>query len=328
MLLDVFKTDAFHFTQLVAAINRMPYAPTRLGDLGWFSPEGVSTLTVAIELQDNKLTLVPTAPRGARGVAKNLERRQIKDFRPVHLPQTAAVMADEIQNLRAFGTQDETETAMRFLQKKLVVPRRDLDVTHEWQRIGALKGLVLDADGSTIYNYFTEFGVTPSALSVNIATQTKLLQWVVALKRQIEDKVGGLSMSGIRVLCSSEFFDKFTGNPEVVESYKYQSSQMNRSDLRKGFEWGGVIWEEYRGAVGGNRFIAANKAYAVPEGVPDLFKTFYAPAPYMETVNTEGLPFYIKPEDLPRDTGIEYEIQSNPLHMNTMPETVFEITTS
>jgi hypothetical protein len=329
MLLDVFKSDAFHFTKLVAAINKVPYAPTRLGDLGLFTPEGVSTTTVAIEMQDGKLTLVPTAPRGARGPAKNLERRVLRDFRPVHLPQTAAVMADEVQGLRAYGTDSEEETAMRYLQKKLVVPRRDLDITHEYQRMGALKGQVIDADGTTvIYNYFTEFGVTQSTASVALATETKLLQWVTALKRQVEDKLGGVAMSGLRVLCSSEFFDKLTANPAVVESYKYQMSVMLRTDVRKGFEWGGVIWEEYRGSVGGQRFIAANKAHAIPEGVPDLFKTFYAPAPYMETVNTEGLPFYMKGRTLEYDTGIEYQIQSNPLHMNTRPEAVFELTTS
>ena len=86
MMLDVFKGDAFSFTELVKAINLIPHAPTKLGSMGLFTEEGVSTLTVAIEMQNGVLTLVPTAPRGARGPAKNVEKRTVRDFRPVHLP--------------------------------------------------------------------------------------------------------------------------------------------------------------------------------------------------------------------------------------------------
>lgn len=328
MMLDVFKSDAFHFTKLVAGINKIPYVPTRLGSLNLFQPEGISTLSAAIEMQGNTLTLVPTAARGAPGVIKNLDRRNIRDFRTVHLPQRVAVQADEVSGLRQFGSETEEETAMRLLMKKTAVARRDLDITHEWQRMGALKGIVLDADGtSVIYNYFTEFGLTQTTLSIALSTAgTKVLQVVVALKRMVEDKLGGTMMSGLRVLCSAEFFDALTGHPAVIEAYKYQQSNFLRTDNRDGFEFGGVIWEEYRGTIGSTRFIAANKAYAIPEGVPDLFKTLYSPAPYMETVNTEGLPFYLKSKDADYNTGIEYQAQSNPLHMCTRPDAIVELT--
>lgn len=330
MLLNVFQSSAFEFTKLVAAINKVPYVPTRLGSLGLFQAEGVSTLSVAIEMQGNTLTLVPTAPRGAPGVAKNMDRRNIRDFRTVHLPQRVAVMADEIQGLRAFGSETEDETAMRYLQKKMAVARRDLDITHEWQRMGALKGIVLDADGTTtIYNYFTEFGVSQGQKTFTFSTTTlKVLQEITDLKRKVEDALGGTMMSGLRVLCSKEFFDALVGHPAVIEAYKYQQSNFLRTDNRDGFEFGGVIWEEYRGQVGSTRFIAANKAYAIPEGVPDLYKTFYSPAPYMETVNTEGLPFYMKADSMKFDVGVEWQVQSNPLHIVTRPEAVYELTSN
>lgn len=327
MMLDVFKSDAFSLTKLVAAINKIPYVPTRLGNLGLFANEGVSTTSVAIEMQGGTLTLVPTASRGAPGPAKNLDRRNVRNFNTVHLPQRVAVMADEVQGLRAFGSETEEELAMRYLEKKMAVARRDLDITHEWQRMGALKGQVLDADLSVIYNYFTEFGVTQSTQNIALSVSTtKVLQAVIALKRAIEDKLGGTMSSGFRVLCSAEFFDAFTSHAAVIEAYKYQQSTFLRTDNRDGFEFGGVIWEEYRGTVGGQRFIGANKAYAIPEGVPDLFKTLYAPAPYLETVNTEGVPFYAKRKTLDYDTGLEVQVQSNPLHMCTRPDAIVELT--
>ena len=327
MMLDVFKSDAFSFTKLVSAINLIPYQPTRLGSLGLFAAEGVSTLSVAIEMQNNVLTLVPTAARGVAGPAKTVEKRTVRDFRTVHLPQRVVVMADEVQGLRAFGSETEDVAAMQHLTKKMAVARRDLDITHEWQRMGALKGQVLDADLSVIYNWFTEFGVSQSTLNVALSvTTTKVLQVIVGLKRTMEDKLGGVMMSGIRVLCSPEFFDALTGHPAVIEAYKYQQSNFLRTDNRDGFEFGGVIWEEYRGTIGGTRFIGANKALAIPLGVADMFKSIYSPAPYMETVNTIGLPFYMKSKSLDYDVGVEWQVQSNPLHICTRPDSVGELT--
>lgn len=330
MMLDIFKSDAFAMTRLVAAINKIPYVPTRIGNMGLFAEEGINTLSAAIEMQDGVLTLVSTASRGSSGPAKNLQRRTVRDFRTVHLPQRVAVMADEVQGLRAFGSETEEEVAMNYLTKKMAVARRDLDITHEWQRMGCLKGQVLDADASTVlYNYFTEFGVSQSTQSWALTTPTtKVLQLTIALKRLIEGKLGGVMNSGVRVLCSSEFFDAFTSHAAVIEAYKYQQSNFLRTDNRDGFEFGGVVWEEYRGAVGATRFIAANKAYAIPLGVPDLFKTLYSPAPYMETVNTTGLPFYAKQERLDFDTGLDVQVQSNPLHICTRPDAIVELTSS
>lgn len=326
MLLDVFKGDAFSFTKLVDAINLTPYIPTRLGDLKLFQPKPISTLSAAIEMQGQVLSLVQSQPRGAPGAAKNVEKRLIKDFRTVHLPQRVAIMADEVQGLRAFGSETEDTVAMQYLQGKMDVARRDLDITHEYQRMGALKGLVLDADGTTIYNYFTEFGVTQTTLSWALSvTGTKVLQLCIALKRVIEDKLGGVMMQGVRVLCSPEFMDAFTSHPAVTEAFKYQQSQVLRDDYRDSFQFGGIVWEEYRGSIGATRFIAAGKAYAIPMGVPGLFQTLYSPAPYMETVNTPGLPFYMKAKSMDFDTGVEWQVQSNPLHLGTRPDCIVEL---
>jgi hypothetical protein len=103
---------------------------------------------------------------------------------------------------------------------------------------------------------------------------------------------------------------------------------MLRNDPRSGFYFGGVYWEEYRGSVGGVDFIASGEAYLVPEGVPDMFVTHYAPADYMETVNTIGLPYYAKQEMMRLNKGVEIEAQSNPLCLNTRPRAVIKLTAS
>lgn len=326
MMLDVFNGDAFHYTKLVLALNKIPYQPTMLGKMGLFRDEGVPTLTVAIEMQGATLTLVPTAARGTRGPAKNLDRRNIRDVRTTHLPQTVAVMADEVMGLRSFGSEQDTETAMNLLNKKMAVARRDLDLTHEWQRMGAIKGQVLDADLTTVlYDFYTLFGITKATFNFNLDIDTTdVLAKCVALKRQIEDALGGLTYSGLDVLCSPEFFDALTGYPEVKETYKYQASAELRRDKRDGFEFGGIFWVEYRGKIGVTPFVKAGRAIPIPRGVPDLFVSYYSPAPYMEAVGQDGLPFYMKSRKMDYDVGIEWDVQSNPLHICTRPEAIIE----
>ena len=62
------------------------------------------------------------------------------------------------------------------------------------------------------------------------------------------------------------------------------------------------------------------------EGVPGLFQSKYAPADYMETVNTVGLPYYAKQWQMEGGKGRVLESQSNPLHLCTRPNAIVEIT--
>ena len=87
----------------------------------------------------------------------------------------------------------------------------------------------------------------------------------------------------------------------------------------------GVSFEEYHGSVGGIDFIPDGQAYAIPMGVPGLFTTDFAPADYMETVNTQGLPYYAKQELMRMGKGVELESQSNPITLCTRPEAVIKL---
>ena len=91
---------------------------------------------------------------------------------------------------------------------------------------------------------------------------------------------------------------------------------------------GGVLWKTYYGKVGTQLFIPANEAYLMPVGVPNQFTSTYGPADYMETVNTNGLPYYAKQELMPFDKGVELQAQTNVIHMNNRPNSVVKLTTS
>lgn len=327
--LDIFKDDAFSLQSLTKAINEQPYVPGRLGALGLFSEEGVNTTSVSVEKLGESLSLVPAGERGApaRNVAG--DKRSMVNFSTIHLPQRAKILADEVQGVRAFGTDSELETIQNVVNKRLGKMRRQLDATIEYQRMGALKGQILDANGSTVLeDLFTKFGLVQQTKSLVLGTgTTKVRTKVLEAKRLMEDALGNAMYTGARAFCSPAFFDALTTH-DLVEKFfiNWQSNEVMRQDVRAGFLFAGVLWEEYRGAVGGVDFIASGDAYLVPEGVPDLFVTHYGPADYVEAANTIGIPYYAMQEAMPMGKGIDLEAQSNPISICTRPRAVIKLT--
>jgi hypothetical protein len=329
MQLNIFDNDAFSLTNLTKAINDTPYVPQRLAGLKLFSEEGISTTSVSIEKQGTTLALVPAGVRGQPASTNSRDKRSTFALNTIHLPQRDAIVADEVQNLRAFGTESEVETVQNLLGKRLAKMRRNLDATIEFQRMGALRGQILDSDGTTVLvDLWTQFGVAQIVVDMNLdVNTTKIRTEFVGVKRQLENELGNLPYTGVRVLCSAGFFDDFVEHDSVVKAYdRWQDGQFFREDQRGGFPFAGAIWEEYRGSVGGVDFVEDGAAYAVPEGVSDLFVTHFAPADYEETVNTIGLPYYAKQEPMRMGKGREVESQSNPISLCTRPRTIIKLT--
>jgi hypothetical protein len=51
-MLGVFKQDAFSVTSLTDAVNKVPFVPGRLGQMGLFQETPITTTTIAIEQKD------------------------------------------------------------------------------------------------------------------------------------------------------------------------------------------------------------------------------------------------------------------------------------
>ena len=318
----IFDDEAFSVSSLTAAINEQQYLPGRLSSLGLFREEGITTLTVQIEKDGDTLALVPAGERGTSGLVVGASKRTLIPFNTVHLPERFTIKADEIQGIRAFGTRSELQAVQDVVNKRLAKARRQLDATHEFQRMGALNGQVLDADGKTVLlDIYKSFGVNRQKLPMGLNNpDTELrVKCGEALDMQ-EEALGSVTSSGSRAMCGKNFWNKLIVHKSVKETYlnTMQAASL-RGDAREAFEFGGIVWERYRGKVAGVAFVHDDKALLVPEGVPDLYISSFAPADYMETVNTQGIPYYSKIEPLPFNKGVAGEAQSNPLHLCTRP---------
>lgn len=318
----IFEDDAFSVSSLTAAINDQEYLPGRISGLNLFREEGISTLTVQIEKDGETLALVPAGERGTSGLVVAGSRRQLIPFNTVHLPERFTIKADEIQGIRAFGTRSELQAVQDVVNKRLAKARRQLDATHEFQRMGALNGQVLDADGKTILlDIYKTFGVQRQKMSMGLnSPDTELrVKCGEALDMQ-EDALGSITSTGSRAFCGKNYWNKLIVHRSVKETYlNSQQAAALRGDARESFEFGGIVWERYRGKIAGVSFVHDDKALLIPEGVPELYISSFAPADYMETVNTQGIPYYSKIEPLPFNKGVAGEAQSNPLHLCTRP---------
>lgn len=328
--LDIFQNDAFSVSTLRGTINDIPRVSTPLGDQKLFTEYGIATTTMMIERQGSTLKLVPAAPRGGIRQPVAMGGRSMIPVAAVHLPQSGSVLADEVQGIRAFGKETEVDQAVALVKRKLTKMRAQLDLTIEYQRIGAVMGIVMDYDGTTpLLNMYDTFGMTQQEFHMNFASATSDIKAkAVQVKRAIQQKLGGRSFTKVRVKCSASFFDALIGHATVKKAYELKDQNQFARDDQTGtaFEYPrGIIWEEYAGGIGDTYFIPDGEAYAYPEGVSGLFETAFAPADYMETVNTEGVPYYAKQERMKFDRGIELESQSNPINLCTLPEVVMKL---
>ena len=326
LTMDVFNDDAFSVTSLTKGINETTYKPGRISSLGLFEEDGISTTAVMIEKRKDGLAIVPAKERGAPGTPVKGDKAKAIPFKTTHLPLDGKIYADEVIGKRAFGT-NEMEMVQNVVNKRLQKMRNSIDVTIEFQRIGAIIGKILDADGSTLLDVYNAFGISQQTHQLKLGTEaTKVRTKVLEAIRMSEDKLEA-NVDGYRAFCGRGFFDAFCDHKAVTDAYqRYNQGEMLRNDPRSGFMFGDVTWEEYRGKLNGKKFIEDDVAFLVPEGVADMFITNFAPADYMETVGSDGLPYYAKQEPGRMNKFIDLEAQSNPLNLCTMPQGIIKLT--
>src|SRR5262249_28086974 len=138
--LDVFRNDLFGVVSLTDAINKAPYKPGRIGGLGLFRERGITTTTVVVEEKDGRLSLIQTTPRGGPGTTIGAQKRRALSFVVPHLQRESQVNADEVQNVRAFGSENDTEAVMTLVNERFVDLRAMHEVTLEHMRAKAIQG--------------------------------------------------------------------------------------------------------------------------------------------------------------------------------------------
>lgn len=333
--LDVFHQDAFTTIQLTAAVDKYPYQPQALGDLDVFEDEPIRNTALAVEQRQGQLVLIPTSPRGAEGLQRTTEQRQARYFKVPRLMHSDTITANEIQDIRAFGTESELMQVQAEVARRLSGPTgilRNIEYTWEYHRLAAVQGLLLDKDGSVIFDFFQEFGITPAQeVGFNLGAEAvnTLRPICNAIRRSMARKAQGawLPTTKIYALCGDEFYDAFVNHPDVIRTFLNWSAAADLRDDAQGgafdtFKFAGIYWMNYRGSDDNATIkIPDDKVKFFPVGAPGVFKRALAPGESFEWVNTPGKPMYVIPiPDRDRNAFWKMEGYSYPLHICTRPE--------
>lgn len=334
-VLDLFQGNLFEIASLTDAINHGDYKPDFLDSLGLFAEEGIASRQVIIEEEYQTLRLVPNAPYGGVPATRQLDKRKGRSFIVPHLPTADSITAEEVQGVRSYATNLTPAQALLSVQqlrdKKLAQMRGDLEATLEHHRIGAIRGQILDADGSSvILDLFSEFEVSQQSHEMLLNTAaTNVIVKIREAIRKSQTALGQQMVTGWVALCSDSFFDKFTGHAKVEDKYlgwQASSTLTNQHRAYGAFEFGSVTWYNYRGSVGGVDFIPNGKAFLFPTGARKLFIAKYGPSDYIDRINNipspDGLPIEVRADTKHMGKGIDIEAQSNPLFLCTKPRAV------
>lgn len=350
-ILNVFTSDAFGVVSLTRAVNDITPQYGRLGAMGLFRDEGVMQRTAAVDFDPITNQLLPQSQWGGAGVANKTAVGRSRSYSIPHFPVNDSILAADIQGRRIPGT-DAVQDMQWLFAKKMKEMKLKLEQTLEWMRLGVLKsGQVKDGNGTLILDIYADFGISQATTSFVLGTSTTdVMGKIAGVKRTILQNLRGELMNGFVAICSDGFYDAFVSHANVklaftyfqnpvgqnlAEDYSGTVVQPNSAGLFaggiRGFSFGGVTWVNYTGSVtdstgASQPLVDANSAYLFPTGT-DVFRNWYAPADYMETVNTEGLPFYAKQRPLNFDKGIEVECQCNPLPICLKPLVVQKLTT-
>lgn len=334
--LDVFNSSAFATRSLTSAVNVRANIWGRLNGMGLFTDVPETNKLIAVERQTQSLKVLPSVEWGGPPTKNGRRTRELIPLTIPHIPVEDRILAADVQGIRAFGMESETEAVMDLINTRMEDMNQSLDLTLEYMKWGCLNGSVVDGDGVELLNLFTAFSVSQETEDIELSSSSTNVEGaVMTLKRYMEANAKGTPMSGIHVFCSDGWFDAFKAHADVQEIYTYyiNNGRAAGEDYRNRFEAWGVVFENVSGSWTNNAGstvyqVPANEAIAVPVGAP-IFETHYAPADFMETVNTRALPRYAKQAvDTKYNRYVDVLVESNPLPFCTRPDLIVSLTKS
>jgi hypothetical protein len=306
-----FDAGGYSLAEMTQAINILPNLYTRLGQIGLFRFEGVSQRSVIIEQFEGVLNLLPSVPLGGPATVDTRESRSMRSFALPWIPHDDAILPGDIQGQPALGVFDGADPLVEVMNRKLQLMRRKHAQTREYMEMNALRGIVKDGAGTTLYNYFTEFGLAQISVDFLLGTAGTNVQGKVReVLRSMEDNLLGESMTDVHALVSREFFDKLIAHPKTEEAYKFYAAtgaQPLRQDVRRNFPFAGIVF---------------------PLGTMDTFTTYGGPANLLEAANTLGLPLYARQHLDEKGRWIDLMTEASILPVNKRPRIAIRLHSS
>lgn len=329
---------------LTGTINRVPNLYGLLNHLNLFPSKSIANTVVEVRYEDGQIIVLPATERGAPPSLAGKRSGNTIYLGVPHFPHLDILTPADIQNMVTVeGDQFRPRTAEDELAAKLQLVRMKHDITREYMRMGALKGVIKDGSGKTLYDIFAHFNVTKKQVFFDLSNAAADIKGTCeALHDTIAEDLKGETMTKVEVVVSTGFFNKFVQHPKVEKYYEKHPAMLLLTGMTRepasawgrSFEHENILFREYKGiasvkdangAVINERFVAADMGHAYPAGTMDAFATYDAPPHHMDMVNKPGVEIYVSQKVLDHGAGIELHSQSNCLAVPRRPELLVEV---
>ncbi|OYX85630.1 MAG: major capsid protein E [Rhizobiales bacterium 17-65-6] len=331
LVTDIFRQNAWGLIEVQEEIiEKVEFKPQLLGSLGIFEPVYSRSRAIAIADRDRTLTLIPTSQNGEAPQELVPKDANIRYFQASRLAKGSTVYAIELAGVAALPLDQQTKEIAEEVSDRTGQIKDDLELTWEHMRFGAVQGKVLDADGSTLIDWFSEWGISEPA-EIDFALDdpaTDVRKKCRDVKRDMQKAAKGVWTPSTRVvaLVGDSFFDLLVNHPQIKET-KLGTERAGELENIEGYSAitiEGITFINYRGTDDGSTIaIGTDKARFFPVGARGAFKVGWAPAsefkPYLNKRGQEYVGMVLS-DPSGRDEWDRVELYSYPIFIATRPE--------
>jgi len=340
MQLDFLREPRYSVRNMSDAIIKIPNEYSLLSTMGLFPEKGIRTTYVEVEVKQGYLNLIPTSERGSPAPKKKKSARHTRVMKTLFMQQDDTIRPSDLQNLPAFGSDEFFDAFDDELAERYFELQRGYRQTHEYMRWAALRGDVVDADGtSVLYNCYTEMGESQQSIDFKFGTVSSdgVMAAAKEARRYMVRNLLGETMSKTLYLCSPSFFDNVTNHPSIIEAYKHNAGVGRPNPILDDlgvtyFQHGSATFIEHDGfatyvdpddgTVTEHQFIPDNECIIVPLGTQKTFRSYFSPGEMMDAVNMPGQSMYVSLKTLDHGAGIEIHTESAPFFLVQHPRLV------
>jgi hypothetical protein len=285
-------------------VNDMPVLYGQVMDMNLFQFKGAYTNTVAIDRTNYTPGVIPASPWCCD--AKVTQGSPTRNLFPVSIPHTHiedALWACDLNGVRGqtTGLQVSYASVAQERAKVLMRMKMNMDITAEYRMLSALKGQVMDADGTNVLlDIYELFGVTQQSQDIPLTTAgSDVLGAFRNAVRKSRDGARSFIPQRWIVLAGKNFFDKIVSHDSLRDLYKRCCDvQANTLNDMSNFVFNfmpNVSIMEYEGTVARNpvtgqdvEYMGDDEALMFPVPAPgqEMYELLAAPPMTLSYVNT------------------------------------------
>lgn len=317
---DAFSPKFWNPVTMADVIADTPYIPSYLRDKDTFEERNIPTIDVALEQVSGTVNLVQTSTRGGPSPQRPKNKRAAVKIATAKISEESSITIDEIRAVIAAGG-NVIESLETVRNQHIADLDNDVSFTEEHMLLGAIQGLVLDADGSVLFDLNQILGIEKPA-DVGFSKGAEAIKKNSnKIRRTMAAALGVNGSSGFRIeaLCGDEFYDWAMDTDEVKKAFDRPGEG---GFLREGglahnsFMYAGIIWTNYAGH--GEVAVPTSEARFYAD-IPGIGKKFYSPSDRAESLGGVGQERYAFADIPYKRKSVELEVQANIVPIYTKP---------